>query len=60
MKWFRVETAPGQVARIQVMLSGLPEFARSVLAHVPQTAIDAQTRATLQTTAAGNQPTISG
>ena len=60
MKWFRVENSSGQIARIHVMLSGLPEFARTALAHVPQTAIDEETLAVLEATAAGNPPTIWG
>ncbi len=60
MKWFKVETASGQVARVSAMLVGLPEFARTVLVYVPPTAIDAQTHAVLEATAAGNPPKVWG
>jgi hypothetical protein len=60
MKWFRIETAAGQIARISVMLSGLPEFARVVLAQVPRTAIDEDTRAILNATASGKPPAVWG
>jgi hypothetical protein len=48
MRWFRIETAAGDVARISSMLTGLPEFARAVLAHVPSYALDASTREILE------------
>src|SRR5215510_14337052 len=35
MKWFRLETQSGTVARISVMLIGLPEFARLLLQGAP-------------------------
>jgi hypothetical protein len=35
MKWFRLETRSGEVARISVMLMGLPQFAGLLLAHAP-------------------------
>lgn len=58
MKWFRLETRSGEVARISVMLSGLPEFARLVLAHTSPHAIDAGTLPILQATARGNPPSV--
>src|SRR5688572_4105607 len=35
MKWFVLKSSKGEVARISVMLMGLPEFARQVLEHAP-------------------------
>jgi hypothetical protein len=48
MQWFRIETASGEVVRISAILTGLPEFARVVLAQVPSYAIDADAREALQ------------
>jgi hypothetical protein len=58
MKWFRLETRSGGVARISVMLMGLPEFARVLMDHAPQGAIDAETLDVLRETAAGNPPSV--
>ena len=58
MKWFRLETRSGGVARISVMLMGLPEFARVLMQHAPQDAIDAATWDVLRETAAGNPPSV--
>src|SRR4029077_8628375 len=58
MKWFRLETQSGDVARISVILIGFPEFARLLLSHAPPDAIDAETRLTLQATADGNPPSV--
>jgi hypothetical protein len=60
MKWFRLETASGDVARISVMLVGLPEFASLLLAYAPAQAIDADTLPILQATAAGQPPSVWG
>jgi len=60
MKWFRLETRSGHVARISAMLVGLPEFARLVLAHVPPEAIEPETLPILEATAAGNPPPVWG
>jgi hypothetical protein len=43
MKWFRLETQSGNVARVSVMLMGLPEFAGLLLQNAPQGAIAAGT-----------------
>src|SRR5690348_15474758 len=48
MKWFRLETQAGDVARISAMLIGLPEFARLLLSHAPPHAIGAETLPILQ------------
>lgn len=53
MHWFRIETASGAVARISVLLMGLPQFARAVLDQVPGYAIDAPTREVLEGYAQG-------
>jgi len=58
MKWFRLETQSGNIARVSVMLMGLPEFARLLLKNAPQGAIDAGTLDMLRATAAGNPPSV--
>ncbi len=60
MKWFRLETRSGHVARISAMLIGLPEFARLVLAHAPPDAVDPETFEILEATASGNPPPVWG
>lgn len=60
MKWFRLETQSGAVARISVMLIGLPEFARLLLAHAPAGAIAPEASSVLEATAAGNPPPVWG
>jgi hypothetical protein len=58
MKRFRLETHSGSVARVSVMLVGLPEFARLLLQNAPEGAIDVGTLDVLQATAAGNPPPV--
>jgi hypothetical protein len=58
MKWFRLETRAGGVARISVMLMGLPEFARLLLEHAPGDAVEAGARPVLQATAEGQPPSV--
>lgn len=58
MKWFRLETRSGDVARLSVMLMGLPAFAQVLLAHAPAEAIAPETRAILEATAAGDPPSV--
>lgn len=58
MKWFRLETKSGAVARISVMLMGLPEFAHQLLKHAPAESVDANTLQILQATAEGNPPSV--
>jgi purine-cytosine permease-like protein len=60
MKWFRLETQSGQVARISAMLMGLPEFARLLLAHGPRQAIAQDTIGLLEATASGRPPAVWG
>ena len=58
MKWFRLQTRSGRVARVSAMLVGLPEFARLVLEKVPADAIEPETRPVLVATAAGHPPSV--
>jgi len=58
MKWFRLETQSGTVARVSVALIGLPEFARLLLQNAPHGVIDAETLGVLRATAAGNPPSL--
>lgn len=58
MKWFRLETESGQVARVSAMLMGLPEFARLLLAGAPRSVVDADSIAILEATARGKPPPI--
>ena len=60
MKWFKIQTGSGKVARVSAMLVGLPEFARVVLARVPAHAIDETARPVLEATAAGEPPPVWG
>jgi hypothetical protein len=60
MRWFRIETAAGQVARVSAMLSGVPGFARTALAQVPSYAIDASTREVLEARAQGEMMRVAG
>lgn len=55
-KWFHLETSSGTVARISVMLMGLPEFAGLLLKRAPAGSIEASTLNVLQDTAAGKPP----
>ena len=58
MKWFRLEAQSGTVARISIMLTGLPEFARLLLHKAPRQAIDNSTLDVLSTTAGGYPPSV--
>ncbi len=58
MKWFRIEDVHGNVARLSIMLTGLPEFAHLALQHVPAEALDHLTREILEQTASGRPPSI--
>jgi hypothetical protein len=53
---FRLQTHSGNVVRIWVLYTGLPEFATLLLAHTASSAIDNRTLAVLQATARGNPP----
>jgi hypothetical protein len=48
IRWFRIETASGEVVRIWALMTELPEFARTVLERAPGYAIDGPTREVLQ------------
>lgn len=58
MKWFRVESTSGEVARLSVMLMGLPEFARVLLDRVPDGVVQSGTESVLQATAEGRPPSM--
>lgn len=60
MKWFVLKGSNGSVARISVMLVGLPEFARLLLEHAPVDAIEPAALPVLQATANGNPPSVWG
>lgn len=60
LKWFRLETRSGKVARVSAMLIGLPDFARLVLRYAPADAIEPDTLPVLRATAEGNPPPIWG
>ena len=57
-KWFRLETRHGEVARISVMLMGLPEFARLLIANAPHGVIEQPALSVLRETAAGQPPSL--
>jgi Bacterial PH domain len=58
MKWFAITLADGRTVRVSAMMTGLPEFARLLLNGVNGAALDADTRALLDDTAAGHPPSI--
>ena len=60
MKWFVLTPTNGRPIRVSAMLMGLPEFATQLLAHVPESRIDVQTRDVLRQTSAGNPPNVWG
>ena len=60
MKWFRLESESGEVVRLSIMLMGLPEFARALLAHTPRESIEKNALPVLQATAEGNPPSVWG
>jgi tetratricopeptide (TPR) repeat protein len=60
MRWYRLESSSGQVVRISALLTGLPEFARAVLAGVPFGAIDESAAFSLQSAAQGALPRVYG
>lgn len=57
-KWFRVDGINGEVVRISVMLSGLPDFARVLLDHVSEGVIDPSAEPVLKATREGHPPTL--
>lgn len=60
MKWFVLEAATGERVRVSAMLVGLPEFARLVVVHVSQEAIEPATRVVLSETEQGRPPSVWG
>lgn len=58
MNWIRLETRTGTVACVRMMLTGLPDFSRAVLHHVPRQAIDPATLHFFEATAAGHAPAL--
>jgi hypothetical protein len=58
LKWFKIQTAEGRVARVSASMTGLPAFAEAVLRDVPPAAIDADTHAVLRAAAAGDLPPV--
>jgi hypothetical protein len=58
MKWFVLEDATRTKARVSSTLTGLPEFARLVLAHVPPEAIDKKTHKLLVDASLGRRPRV--
>lgn len=55
-KSFRLEASDGRVVGISIMLSGLEDFGRAVLAEVPIERIDAPARDLLDSCACGELP----
>lgn len=51
--WYRVTLRSGETVRISCLLMGLPEFARTLLQHVPSARVEPSTRLTLEEAAAG-------
>ncbi len=60
MRWFILEGYDGTKVRISVMMMGLPEFARYLLASVAPEAIEARALHLLQQTAYGFPPRLWG
>ena len=59
-KWFVLEAGDGRKARVSAVMMGLPEFARHVLQHVPEWAVEPETRGMLRQVAGGNLPPVWG
>jgi len=57
-KWFRIVTVSGEVVRVSAMLTGLPQFARAVLAGVDPDKFDDTTKVVLEETAIGFPPPL--
>ena len=58
MHWFKLVDSEGQVARISVMMTGLPEFARLLMERARHVDIDAATVPILTQTAKGDPPSV--
>lgn len=59
-KWFRLDGRSGEVARVSVLLIGLPEFARMLLDRASPEAIDVSAMPFLTATRDGHPPSIWG
>lgn len=57
-KWFTLTDKSGNTARISVMVLGLPELAKAILEHVPETNLAQGLRETLVATVSGNPPSL--
>jgi uncharacterized Tic20 family protein len=57
-QWFLVKTNRGEVARISVMLMGLPAFAAYLLKYAPPEAIDPKSLPIFVATAQGHPPKL--
>ena len=53
---FRLQAADGTKVSISTSLMGLPAFARLILEHAPDAAVEPRTLPILKETAAGNTP----
>jgi hypothetical protein len=60
LKWFRIRSRTGKIARVSAMMMGLQLFARTLLENVPAEAIDPNSLEILDQTASGNPPAIWG
>lgn len=58
LKEFRVKADTGAVVRVGVMVTGLPEFAETVLREVQESCMDQATRRVLGQTAQGRLPSL--
>jgi hypothetical protein len=56
--WYRITLRSEDKVRISCLLMGLPEFARTLLQHVPSAKVEHSTRLTLEDTAAGRLPPL--
>lgn len=57
-KWFVLRARDGRVARISILLRGLPLFARKLLRHAPAGSIDSASRALLRKIERGRLPPL--
>lgn len=58
MKWFKVESVSGDVARISTYAIGIHNFASTLLAYAPHSVIASKAEEVLKATAAGNLPPL--
>ena len=60
LRWFILENSQGQVARISIMMTGLPAFARLLMERARNVAIDSAAIPILKQTARGEPPSMWG